>query len=199
MEHNGWWVVGLGSKQNIQQCLKNPTTHRDHSICSVYFNGLRRVLHSQIWIKGKMLGSQLVKSDDAGESHAEDLMLVWWNWGLFLHWPQLQCVLYCERKTHSIHAQQPLLLSQSPLVQGSGLQHHVKEEILFSRALPECYFRNIISTQLAEPAISVTRNKTVRLCCIRTEESWKWSNHRLETRLFLEGFLRFCSITSFHT
>ncbi len=111
----------------------------------------------------------------------------------------LNCSVWCivREKKHFIHAQQALLLTQSSLVQGSGLQHHVKEEILFSRALPRCYFRNIISTQLAEPAILVTRNKTVWLCCERTK---KGAGNEVITA-WKQGyfFRRVRSVTSFHT
>lgn len=110
-----------------------------------------------------------------------------------------------REKKHFIHAQQTLLLTQNSLVQGSGLQLHVKEKILFSRALPGCYFRILISTQLAQPVILVTRNKTMWLCCVRTKRAGNEVITACKQGYFLRGrgFREFGSdkrcVTRFHT
>lgn len=59
----------------------------------------------------------------------------------------LNCsVWHIVRAKNTFHAQQTKLLTQSPLVQGSGFQIHVNEKILFFRAISKSYFRIVIST-----------------------------------------------------
>lgn len=77
-------------------------------------------------------------------------------------------------------AQKTLMLTQSFLVQGSGLQLHVKEEYIVLKSSPRRYFRIVISTWSVEPVILATRNT---IMCFRVRRTPSVQHH-LETGLF---------------
>lgn len=127
--------------------------HENHSISFVSFNGLKIVLHTQMWIvqdgRGEKEGNEILVKADGNDGRVMQEAYRWHDEIEVCFYTNLNCSVWrrtTEKKSTSFTHNSPRCLLKALLCKEVVCDSNVREEILFSTALPWCYFRIVIST-----------------------------------------------------